>query len=89
MSSASRTSGRVGLEVHQHEARGVPDLVGEGLVAGHALLGQGHVHARHGQGGQGEAQGVGAVLVDHLQRVDDVALGLAHLAPLARRGRGR
>ena len=38
--------GTLGLEVHQDEARGVPDLVGEGLVAGHALLGQGHVHAR-------------------------------------------
>jgi hypothetical protein len=32
-------------------------------------------HERH-------ADGVGAVLLRHLQRVDDVALGLGHLLPL-------
>jgi hypothetical protein len=34
-------------------------------------------HRRHG-----EAQGVGAQLVDQMQRIDDVALGLAHLGAL-------
>ncbi|KAF5036847.1 hypothetical protein DSECCO2_570890 [anaerobic digester metagenome] len=48
-------------------------------VALDARLGQLDVAAHGGERGQGEAQGVAAVLVDHLQRVDDVARGLGHL----------
>ena len=70
------------LQVHQGEAGRVPDLVAEVAVAGDPLLGQLDVPPLGGEGGQGEAEGVGAVLVDDRQRVDDVPLGLGHLLPL-------
>ena len=49
------------------------------LVALNPLLGHADVAALGRKGCQGEPEGVGAELVDHLQGVDDVALGLAHL----------
>ena len=65
-----------------HEAAGVPDLVGE-VAHGLALLDvEAHVVAGAVAGDQVEAQGVGAVLVGHLQGVDAVAQGLGHLAAL-------
>ena len=67
-------------QVHEGEAGGVPQLVDEVAVAFDAGFGQADVAAHGGKGRQGEAQGVAAVLVDHLQRVDDVARGLGHLA---------
>ena len=50
-------------------------------VAGRAgvVLTDGQVAARAGAAGQGEAQCVGTEFVDPVQRVDAVALGLAHL----------
>ena len=69
----------VALEVHHAQAGGIPDLVDEVLVALDPLLGHADVAALGGEGGQREPEGVGAELVDHLQGVDDVALGLAHL----------
>ena len=64
------------------EARGVPQLGGEVAVALDALLIQLDVaalafHRRHG-----EAQRVGAVLVDQAERIDRVALRLGHLLPV-------
>ena len=74
---------RTGLPARgQHEPGRVPDLVGEVAAGLDGLLGQREVllvgagHARHG-----EPQRVGAVALDHVQRVDHVAEGLAHLAP--------
>ena len=46
------------------------------------MIDEADIAALRRHGGQGEAGGVGAVLVDELQRVDDVALGLAHLLAL-------
>jgi hypothetical protein len=67
------------VDVHEEEAGGVPDFVGEGAVA----FGSGHVEgdvgAGRGHGRQREADGIGAVLLDDLDGVDDVALGLGHL----------
>src|SRR5699024_1145508 len=70
-------------QVHQHEAGGVPQLVGK--VAGdlHLLFAVAHVVAGGGAVHQHEPQGVGAVLGDDLQRVDAVAQALGHLAALA------
>ncbi len=51
-------------------------------LAMHLLVAEAHVVARAVAGGQGEAQRVGAVLVDDLQRVDAVAQGFGHLAAL-------
>ena len=84
-----RTVGVVGegeawelLGVHLQEARGVPELGAE--VA--ADLELAHVHLRvglhRGDEGEGEAEGVGGVAVDDLQRVKGVAEALGHLAAL-------
>ena len=70
------------VEVQEEEASGVPDLVGEGAVALGAALAEGDVGAGRGLAGEGEAHGVGAVLGDNLDGIDDVALGLGHLLPL-------
>ena len=65
-SSLSRAEA-VGIEafqIHQGKTGGIPDLVAEVAVAVDALLGQLDVASLGGKGGQGEAEGVGAVLVD-------------------------
>ena len=63
----------------QHEARGVPQLVGE--VAGplEARWPKALIGAWGRAVDEREAQGIGADLVHDYQRVDDVALGLGHL----------
>ena len=68
--------------VHLGVARRVPQLGGEVAVTLDAVLRHLDVATLGRQRGQGEAQGVGAVFVDQLQRVDDVALGLRHLLPV-------
>ena len=68
--------------MHQGEARGVPQLVDEVPVALHPLFGQLDVAPLGGESRQGEAERVGAVALDDLQGVDDVAVGLAHLLAL-------
>ena len=67
------------LDVHEDEARGVPDLVGEGAIAFGAGFAEGDVGAGRGHGGEGEPHSIRAVLFDDLDRVDDVAFGLGHL----------
>ena len=67
------------VEVHEEEAGGVPDFVGEGAVALGAGFGECDVGAGRGHAGQGEAHGIGAEALDDLDGVDDVALGLGHL----------
>ena len=70
------------VDVHVDEPGGVPNLVGEVPAGGHLLVGVAGVVAGGVAGDQGKAQGVGAVLVDHVHRVDAVAQGLAHLPAL-------
>ncbi len=71
----------VGADAQQHEARRVEQLVGQ-LLALLDLLGA----VAHVLGGghrqQAEARGVGAVGVDHLDRVDAGAQRLAHPPPV-------
>ena len=67
------------VDVHEEEAGGVPDLVGEGAVAFGAGFAEGDVGAGRGHAGEGEAHGVGAEALDDVDGVDDVALGLGHL----------
>ena len=68
--------------VHQHEAGGVPEFVGEVARFGDAVLAEPDVLALGGEAQQGEAQGVRAVLVDHLHGVNAVAERLGHPAAL-------
>ena len=62
-----------------HEARGVPELVGEVAAVLELRSAEPLVVAGRRAVDQREAQRVGAGLVDRLERVDDVALRLRHL----------
>ena len=69
-------------EVHHHEARCVPELVGK-VAHGAALLNvKAHVVAGAVARDEVEAQSVGAVGIGHLERVDAVSERLGHLAAL-------
>ena len=70
------------VHVHEHEARRIPDLVGEGAIAVGAALVERDVGAGRGHRRQREARRVRAEALDDLQRIDHVALGLRHLLPL-------
>ena len=65
--------------VHLAEARRVPELGREIAIALDALRRELDVAALCGHGGKREAQRVRAVVVDQVQRIDDVALRLRHL----------
>ena len=76
--------GRVTLPdaVHLGKAAGVPELGAEIPVSRNALRVELQHATERGHGRIGKAQGIGAVFVDDLQRVDDVAQGLGHLLAL-------
>ena len=67
------------VDVLEEEAGGVPDFVGEGAIAFGSRDVEGDVGARRGHAGEGEADRIRSVLLDDLDGVDDVALGLGHL----------
>ena len=68
------------LAEHPHrEAGGVPDLRREGAGGRDARRPERQVAPRPREDGEGEADRVGAVLVAHDERVDDVPLRLRHL----------
>ena len=73
-------------EAHQRKASGVPQLVDEVAPRGErgfqVLVVETDVGADPCTGDHREAQRVGPVQLDDLQRVDTVAEGLGHLAPL-------
>ena len=68
--------------VHLGEARGVPQLGREIAIALDARGRELDVAPLRGHGGEREAERVGAVAVDQLERIDDVALRLRHLLAL-------
>ena len=70
------------LAAHLAEARGVPELVAEVAAALDAFLVELHVLAERRDLEQAEAQAVGAVLRDELERIGRVAERLRHLATL-------
>ena len=73
--------GRMRAGIHLREARRVPDLGREVAVALDALDRELDVAPLRRHGGEREAQRVGAVAVDQLERIDDVALRLRHFRP--------
>ena len=75
-------AGDADAAVHLGEARGVPKLGREIAIALDARLRELDVAPLRRHRRQREAQGVGAVAVDQVQRVDDVALRLRHLRAL-------
>ena len=72
-------AGPQGRLVHLDEAGGVPQLGDEVAVALDAGRAELDVAALGDRGQQRHAQGIGAIVVDDLQGVDHVALGLGHL----------
>ena len=75
--------GIVAFHVHQSETGSVPDLVSKVTGCLYTLPVETHIVARGVAGNQHEAQGISAVLVNNLQRVDAVAQRFGHLAALA------
>src|SRR5262249_54836056 len=70
------------LEIVEHEAAGIPKLIGEPLVLLQAIFAESHVLiALHAHGNKGKAIRIGSIFVDHDERIDGIALGLRH--PLA------
>mmetsp|Transcript_64276 Transcript_64276/g.106321 ORF Transcript_64276/g.106321 Transcript_64276/m.106321 type:complete len:222 (-) Transcript_64276:1796-2461(-) len=69
-------------QVHDHKPRAVPHFVREVLVVLKPAPVQVDLAVLRGAGGQGHAHRVGAVRVDDLDGVQDVALRLGHLLPL-------
>ncbi len=67
--------------VHLAEARGVPQLGAEIAAGLDAIEPEADVAPLPRRDAEREAQRVGAVFVDDVQRIDDVALGLGHLLP--------
>ena len=72
----------VNAQVHTNEAGRVPKLVGKVTSRLHFLVGEAHIVSGRVTRGKGEAQSVGSVLLDDLQRIDAVAERLGHLAAL-------
>ncbi len=61
------------LDVHLGETGRVPQLVDEAAVAVNALLIHPDFTALRSKGGQREAKDIGAVLLNHIQRINDIA----------------
>ncbi len=71
------------IEIHQSEAGCVPDLVGKVAIAFDAFFCQFEIPAGRCHRGERKAQGIGAELIHHMQGINDVAFGLAHLLALS------
>src|SRR5205807_10368720 len=69
------------IQVHEHEAGGVPDFVGEGAVALRAAFIERNIGAGSSHGCQSKARSVGSEAFDDMQRINYVALGFRHLLP--------
>ena len=70
------------FHVHDEETAGVPKLVHEVAAGFHLFFGISGVASRSDARSQTETQGVGAVFVDNLQRIDAVAKRFGHLSAL-------
>mmetsp|Transcript_18696 Transcript_18696/g.44683 ORF Transcript_18696/g.44683 Transcript_18696/m.44683 type:complete len:798 (+) Transcript_18696:625-3018(+) len=70
------------LKVEEDELAAVPNLVDKVPRVGHAVHVEVEILSRGCPRCQGKAEGVGAVLRDGVERVDDIAEGFAHLAAL-------
>ena len=75
--------GIIALHVHQRKAGSVPDLVGKVTGCLYALPVEAHIVTRGVAGDQHKAQGVSAIFVNNLQRINAVAQRFGHLATLA------
>src|SRR3954462_12292039 len=67
------------IDIHEDKARGVPDLIREGSVAFRTARVEGDVCAGGSHGGQSKTCSIRAVLLNDLNGIEHVALGLGHL----------
>ena len=78
----------VALEVHHHEAAGVPDLVREVAAREQLVLGELEVLGARDLQHEAEAHAVGAVVLHEVERIDAGAERLAHPLALGVEDRG-
>src|SRR4029077_13219000 len=71
------------IHVHEHEAGGVPYLVGEIPIAFGAAWIERDIRSRRRHRREREARRVRPVLLDDFDRIKHVALGLRHLLTLS------
>jgi len=67
------------VHVHEKEARGIPNLIGEGAITFGAGDIEGDVGSRRSHRGQCESNRIRPVLLDDFDGINHVALGLGHL----------
>ena len=60
--------------MHQTQSAGVPEFVYKVTIAFDPFFRHFNVATLSGKGGQGEAEGISAVRVDDVERIDDVPL---------------
>ena len=70
------------VEVHEHEARSVPNLVGKVAGGLDLFVGVAHIVSGRIAGNKRKAQGICAVFGDDFERIDAVAERFGHLASL-------
>ena len=70
------------IDIHEHEAGGIPDFVGEVAIAFGAAFVEGDIRAGSGHGRQSEAGRVRSKSLDDFQGIEHVALGLRHFLAL-------
>src|ERR1051325_8694496 len=75
------------FRVHQTEARGVPDFVGEVAIGFNLIIIPARV--RTPDRSKHKARRVHAVLIEHFERVNAVALRLGHALPVLVKDRAR
>ena len=71
------------IHIHHDKAGRIPDLIGKISAGLYPLVIKPHIVSRRVARNQRKTQGIRTVFVNHLQRIDAVAQGLAHLAALA------
>ena len=69
------------FEIHEDKAGAVPDLVGEVFKLFKAAAVEIDLARMRGAGAEGHAHRIGAIGVDDLEGIDDVAFGFRHLFP--------
>ncbi|MBT9159616.1 MAG: hypothetical protein DDT26_00876 [Dehalococcoidia bacterium] len=67
------------IEIAQNKPRGIPEFIGEVAASLKLLLAQPHIVARGAAGGQGKAQGIGAVFIHCYLGVEHILARFAHL----------
>ena len=74
--------GRHHARVHFGKSRHIPEFGCEIAITFNPAGGKANIPAGSGHGAQGETQRIGTILINQIQRVDDIALGFRHLGAM-------